>query len=77
MIGDNSYFGQKGYTIPKKYLSLEELNKIKQDLTVKAYLPNSLIKSDPFQFIENHLEKYMYPDFTVKIIMVFRILLNM
>lgn len=63
VIGDNSYFGQKGYTIPKKNLSLEELNKIKQDLTVKAYLPNSLIKSDPFPIYRESLGKIYVPRF--------------
>jgi superfamily II DNA or RNA helicase len=34
----STYLGQKGYTIPKKEISLAQLNKIKEDLTVKPYV---------------------------------------
>ena len=37
----STYLGQKGYTIPKKELSLTQLNKIKEDLTVKPYVPGA------------------------------------
>ena len=70
-IQDTAYFGQKGYTIPKKNLSLGEIDKIKNDLTVKAFLPNTLIKTEPFQFLEKNyvplfMEEVLYSTNSIK-----------
>ena len=62
-IQDNTYLGQKGYTIPKKNLTLDEINKIKQDLTVKAFLPNTLIKTEPFPIYRESVGKMYVPRF--------------
>ena len=35
----NSYLGQKGYTLFKKDLSLQKIEEIKKDLTIKPYTP--------------------------------------
>ena len=37
----NTYLGQKGYTIPKNELSLENQVKIRNDLTIKPYVPGA------------------------------------
>ena len=62
-IQDTAYFGQKGYTIPKKNLSLGEIDKIKNDLTVKAFLPNTLIKTEPFPIYRESIGKIYVPRF--------------
>lgn len=37
----NTYLGQKGYTIPKNELTIEEQKKIRNDLTIKPYTPGA------------------------------------
>jgi hypothetical protein len=39
----NTYLGQKGYTIPKNELTIEEQKQIRNDLTIKPYTPGSPI----------------------------------
>lgn len=41
----NSYLGQKGYTILKKELSIEQQKKIRNDLTIKPYTGNIGVNS--------------------------------
>ena len=64
LIDDNeiaTYLGQKGYTISKEYMMMEEQNLIKKELMMKPYVPkNSLAKPNHFQYTENHIKKYMY-----------------
>ena len=62
-IQDSSYLGQKGYTIPKKGLSLHEINKIKEDLTVKPFTPNTLIKTEAFPIYRESNAKMYVPRF--------------
>ena len=38
----NSYLGQKGYTISKNELTIEQQKQIRNDLTIKPYIPNSI-----------------------------------
>ena len=43
------YLGQKGYTIKKEFISIQEQNLIKKELTMKPYVPkNSLAKPKSF-----------------------------
>ena len=44
-------------------MTLEEINKIKQDLTVKAFLPNTLIKAEPFPIFRESVGKMYVPRF--------------
>ena len=37
----NTYLGQKGYTIPKNEISIENQVKIRNDLTIKPYVPGA------------------------------------
>ena len=37
----NSYLGQKGYTISKNEISVEKQKKIRNDLTIKPYVPGT------------------------------------
>ena len=44
-----TYLGPKGYTIKKEFIELDELNLLKKELTVSAYVPKSSIaKPTPF-----------------------------
>ena len=38
----NAYLGQKGYTIPKNELTVEQQKQIRNDLTIKPYVPNAV-----------------------------------
>jgi superfamily II DNA or RNA helicase len=38
----NTYLGQKGYTIHKNDLTVEQQKQIRNDLTIKPYIPNSI-----------------------------------
>jgi hypothetical protein len=37
----NTYLGQKGYTISKSELTVEQQKKIRDDLTIKPYVPGA------------------------------------
>jgi hypothetical protein len=37
----NTYLGQKGYTIAKNELTIEEQKKIRNDLTIKPFTPGA------------------------------------
>ena len=38
----NAYLGQKGYTISKNELTIEQQKQIRNDLTIKPYIHNSI-----------------------------------
>jgi superfamily II DNA or RNA helicase len=40
----NTYLGQKGYTIPKNELTIEEQKKIRNDLNIKPYTPGAPVQ---------------------------------
>ena len=45
-----TYMGEKGYTIIKEFMSVEEQEFLRNDLTVKPFVPkNSLIKPPSFR----------------------------
>ena len=60
---NETYFGQKGYTIIKKNMSNKEINKIKEDLTVKAFVPNTMSKPEPFPIFRESNAKIYVPRF--------------
>ena len=48
-MGDvTTYLCPKGYTIYKDYLSIEEQQFIRTELNVKAFVPKSISKIEPF-----------------------------
>lgn len=57
----NNYLGQKGYSIYKKNLSIEEQNNIRRELLVQAKVPNSPVKSEPFPIYLESPEKIYVP----------------
>lgn len=46
----NTYLGQKGYTIPKNQLTIEQQKKIRIDLTIKPFVMGSPINNDQKTF---------------------------
>ena len=59
-----SYLGPKGYTIKKDNIDIEELNLIRKELTVSAYVPKSSIaKPIPFAIYRETRNKIYIPKF--------------
>ena len=67
LIDDNeiaTYLGQKGYTIKKEYMMMEEQNLIKKELMMKPYVPkNSLAKPNSFPIYRESHKKIYVPKF--------------
>lgn len=60
----STYLGPKGYTIKKEFLDIEELNLIKKELTVSAFVPkSSLAKPTPFPIYRESRKKIYIPKF--------------
>lgn len=59
----NSYLGNKGYTIPKKCLDSKERQQLKNDLTVRPYIPKSPIKPPAFPIYRESDGKFYVPRF--------------
>jgi len=60
----STYIGYKGYTIIKKYMSVEEQEYLRNDLTVKPFVPkNSLIKPPSFRVYRESKNKFYIPKF--------------
>jgi len=57
----NNYLGQKGYSIYKKNLSIEEQNNIRRDLLVQPIIPKSPIKPEAFPIYLESPEKIYVP----------------
>jgi superfamily II DNA or RNA helicase len=63
MSNISTYLGQKGYTISKKDLTLDQINKMKADLTVKPFVhgsPNNASQQPTFPvYRESALKMYV------------------
>ena len=46
----NCYLGQKGYTIIKKELTIEQQKQIRNDLTIKPYVGGSIGNTNPVTY---------------------------
>ena len=63
-MGDvTTYLGPKGYTIYKEYLSIEEQQFIRTELNVKAFVPKSISKIEPFPVYRESQKKFYIPRF--------------
>lgn len=60
---DSSYLGKKGYTIFKKYLNVKEDQELKKELTVKPFIPKSIIPISSFPVYRETTKKYYIPRF--------------
>ena len=57
----NNYLGQKGYSIYKSNLSIEEQNNIRRDLLVQPIIPKSPVKPESFPIYLESPEKIYVP----------------
>ena len=60
------YLGQKGVTIPKSDISLQELCRIKNELTVKPNVSHMIGTSTPFPVFRESNKKLYVPRFKYK-----------
>jgi superfamily II DNA or RNA helicase len=56
-----SYLGTKGYTLYKNSLSAKELKEIIKELTVKPYIPKTIVKVTPFPLYRESQQKIYLP----------------
>ena len=60
----NKYLGPKGYSIRKDCLSIEEQIDVRDELTVKPFVPkNSMQQSNPFPIYRESRNKFYLPRF--------------
>jgi len=60
----DAYIGKKGYSIPKKNLSVDEQTQIRKDLTVKPFVPpNSIQQAKSFSIYRESPKKLYVPRF--------------
>ena len=57
----NTYLGQKGYSILKNELSVEEQIKIREELNVGAYMPKSIVQQVKFPVYRESPQKMYIP----------------
>lgn len=57
----NTYLGAKGYTIYKECLEAADLKELKEELTVKAYIPTSPIQAPAFPVFREAPKKIYIP----------------
>jgi len=61
---DGSYIGKLGYTMLKSEMKHEDIQKIKKDLYVKAFVPKCIQQAcDPFPIFRESMSKYYLPRF--------------
>jgi superfamily II DNA or RNA helicase len=60
-MSHNTYLGQKGYSIYKKSLSLKEQVYIREELTVKAYIPKSPVQPPAYPIYRESSKKFYIP----------------
>ena len=60
-MSHETYLGQKGYTIYKKTLSLKEQIYIRDELTVKPYMPKSPVQPPGFPIYRESSKKFYIP----------------
>ena len=59
----NTYLGNKGYTIPKNEISVEQQKQIRADLTIKPYVPGSPGTSLTFPAYRESANKMYVPHY--------------
>ena len=61
MASANTYMGQKGYSIYKNSISIEEQQYIRETLTVQPYTPKASVKANPFPIYRESQQKLYVP----------------
>ena len=57
------YLGEKGYTIYKECLTIDDQHFIREQLTVKPYIPNSIVKAQEFPIYRESQNKFYIPKY--------------
>ena len=60
-MSHETYLGQKGYSIYKKTLSLKEQVFIRDELTVRPYIPKSPVQPNPYPIYRESTNKFYIP----------------
>ena len=60
-MSHETYLGQKGYSIYKKSLNVKEQIFIREELTVKPYIPKSPVQPSPFPVYLESTKKFYIP----------------
>lgn len=60
-MSHETYLGQKGYSIYKKTLSIKEQVALREELTVKPYMPKSPVQSIPYPIYRESNRKFYVP----------------
>ena len=63
IINNEAYIGNKGYTILKKNITPKQEKELRKELTVKPYIPKSLIKPEEFPVYKESSSKFYIPRF--------------
>lgn len=59
----STYIGEKGYTIFKECLSIDDQHYIREKLSVKPYIPNSIVKASEFPIYRESQKKFYIPKY--------------
>ena len=59
----STYIGEKGYTIFKDCLTIDDQHFIRENLTVKPYIPNSIVKAQEFPIYRESQKKFYIPKY--------------
>ncbi len=59
----STYLGQKGYTIYKESICVKEQQYIREELTVRPYVPKSPVQPRPFPIYQESQKKFYLPRF--------------
>ena len=57
----STYLGEKGYTIYKEALTIEEQQYIRKELTVRPYIPKSPVQPPSFPIYRESSNKFYIP----------------
>ena len=60
-MSHETYLGQKGYSIYKKTLSIKEQVYLREELTVKPYMPKSPVQAPPYPIYRESNNKFYIP----------------
>tara|TARA_Y100001935_G_scaffold195449_1_gene163549 strand:- start:482 stop:1972 length:1491 start_codon:yes stop_codon:yes gene_type:complete len=58
-----TYLGQKGYSIYKEYMTIQEQNSLREDLIVRPYIPKSPVQPQGFPIYRESSNKIYIPRF--------------
>ena len=61
VMSKSNYIGKKGYSIYKENLTIKEQKYVRDELTVKPYIPKAPVQPEPFPIYQESLKKFYIP----------------